>query len=302
MMRKRKIYLPVLAALFAAVITVFIARSNDEPSGCFTWKVEINESTFYLAGSVHTASSDNYPLPKSYMKSYRKADKIIFELEDNFNMLEQKIFKYAEKDRLKEEQYLDLYLSLESLEKLKQIFDEDKLNQYCQYEAWVLNMLIAGARTKLIGYDPLLAIDKYFHDLAEKDGKEIFGLDSIQTQLLLFDFDVPFEMQVKIIEKAVSEMELKSKSEEPLYKAYFNNDVVQFENEFLKPYDFNKPHMKQIYDRVFSNRNTNWIEQFEQLSTENPGTYFVLVGAGHYFGPNNIRELLELKGYSIEKI
>ena len=301
-MRKRKTHLPVLAVIFAAVIIIFIARSNDEPSGCFTWKVEIDESTFYLAGSVHTASSDNYPLPKAYMKSYRKADKIIFELEDNFNTLEQKIFKYAEKDRLKEDQYLNLHLSPESLEKLKQIFDEDKLNQYCQYEAWVLNMLISGARTKLIGYDPLLAIDKYFHDLAERDGKEIFGLDSIQTQLLLFDFDVPFEMQVKIIEKAVSEMELNARSEEPLYKAYFDNDMVQFENEFLKPYDFSKPHMKQIYDRVFTSRNTNWIEQFEQLSTENPGTYFVLVGSGHYFGPNNIIELLELKGYSVQKI
>ena len=74
--------------------------------------------------------------------------------------------------------------------------------------------------------------------------------------------------------------ELKAKSEEPLFKAY----------------------MKQIYDRVFTSRNINWIEQFEQLSTENPETYFVLVGAGHYFGPNNIRELLELKEYSIEKI
>lgn len=211
------------------------------------------------------------------MKSYRKADKIILELEDDFNTLEEKIFKYAEKDRLKEDQYLNLHLSSESLEKLKQIFDEEKLNQYCQYEAWVLNMLISGARTKLIGYDPLLAIDKYFHDLAEKDGKEI-------------------------IEEAVSELELNAKTEEPLYKAYFDNDMVQFENEFLKLYDFSKPQVKQIYDRVFTSRNINWIEQFEHLSTENPGTYFVLVGSGHYFGPSNIRELLEHKGYTIEKI
>ena len=236
------------------------------------------------------------------MESYRKADKIILELEDDFNTLEEKIFKYAEKDRLKDDQYLNLHLSSESLEKLKQIFDEEKLNQYFQHEAWLLNMTIAGTKSKCIGYDPLLAIDKYFHDLAEKDRIEIIGLDSIQTQLLLFDFDVPFEMQVKIIEEAVSELELNAKTEEPLYKAYFENDMVQFENEFLKLYDFSKPQVKQIYDKVFTSRNINWIEQFEQLSTENPGTYFVLVGSGHYFGPSNIRELLEQKGYTVEKI
>jgi uncharacterized protein YbaP (TraB family) len=56
------------------------------------------------------------------------------------------------------------------------------------------------------------------------------------------------------------------------------------------------------YDRVFTKRNTSWVEQFIELSKENPGSYFVLVGSGHYFGPNNLLELLESKGYTIEKI
>ena len=93
-----------------------------------------------------------------------------------------------------------------------------------------------------------------------------------------------------------------AKSEIPLYKAYFANERENFEAEFLKPFDFNKPQMKQIYDRVFTNRNTDWVAKFEKLATEEPGTYFVLVGVGHYFGPNNVRELLENKGYIVEKI
>jgi uncharacterized protein YbaP (TraB family) len=39
-----------------------------------------------------------------------------------------------------------------------------------------------------------------------------------------------------------------------------------------------------------------------ELSKGNTGSYFVLVGAGHYFGPNNILELQESKRYTIEKI
>ena len=301
-MRKVKIKLPVLAAIFAGVISVSVAQSSGKPSDCFTWKVEINGSTFYLAGSIHTARKENYPLPEAYMKSYQKADKVIMELKEDFNLVEQNIFQYAEKDRLKEDQYLDLYLSAASIEKLRQIIESDKLNQYFQYESWLLNMVIAGMKSRLVGYDPLLAIDKYFNELAQKDNKEIIGLDSIQTQLLLFEFEVPFEMQVKIIENAVSKMEMGANKELPLFKAYFDNNTGEFEKIFLELYDFNNPQIKQAYDMVFTNRNTKWVEQFEKISVENPGTYFVLVGSGHYFGPNNIRELLEQKGYTVEKI
>ena len=301
-MKKGKSRIQILIAVFVCITVVFIAKSSDEPSDCFTWKVDINESTFYLAGSIHSASKENYPLPKAYMKSYKKADKVIFELEDDFKTLEKKIFQYAEKDRLPEDQNLDQYLSTEAIAKLEQIFDADKLKKYFQYEAWVLNMTISGVKSKLIGYDPLLAIDKYFHDLAEKDEKPIIGLDSITTQLLLFDFEVPIDLQVKLIEKAVDEMEINANKEAPLMQAYFDNNMELFETEFLKPFDFSKPQMQQMYDMVFTSRNTSWVERFEKLSTENAGTYFVLVGAGHYFGPHNIRELLEQKGYTIEKI
>ena len=91
-------------------------------------------------------------------------------------------------------------------------------------------------------------------------------------------------------------------NEAPLYEAYFKNDLTLFEAEFLKAYDFNKPQMVKIYDLVFSDRNAKWIEKFEQISIENPGSYFVMVGSGHFFGPNNIRELLEDKGYTVEKL
>jgi uncharacterized protein len=301
-MGKKKYRLPALIAVFAGVITVFIAKSNEEPSDCFTWKVKINESAFYLAGSIHAAGEANYPLPKTYLKSYKKADKVILELEDDFETLEKKIFSYAEKDKLPGGLNLGDSLNSESINKLREIIGNEKLNKSLGYEAWLLNMFIAGSKSKLCGYDPKLAIDKYFHDLAIEDKKEIIGLDEIQTQLALFDFELPFKIQIQILEKAVSEMAMKAKGEEELFKAYFENNLVKFEKEFLKPYDFNNPQMKKMYDAVFTKRNTSWVEKFIELSRGNPGSYFVLVGSGHYFGPNNLLDLLKSKGYTIEKI
>jgi len=146
------------------------------------------------------------------------------------------------------------------------------------------------------------AIDRHFHELATKDNKEIIGLDDIKTQIVLFEFDAPILIQVQVLENAISNMESQAEKELPLLEAYFADSLALFEEEFLKGMDFNIPQVKQAYDMVFTNRNKSWVEQFEKLSEENPATYFVLVGAGHYFGPNNIRELLEQKGYTVEKI
>jgi uncharacterized protein YbaP (TraB family) len=300
-MRRKKALIPAFVAIFAGIVTVFIAVSEDKPSDCFTWKVKINGSAFYLTGSVHGASEGNYPLPETYLKSYKKAEKVIFELKDDFKTLEDKIFLYAEKDKLPDGLSLGDSLKPESIDKLRAIIDNDKLNKYFGYEGWLLNMIIAGNKYKLCGYDPKLAIDKYFHDLATKDKKEIIGLDEIQTQLALFDFDLPFKIQIKILEKAVSEMAVKAKSEEELFKAYFENNQEKFKKEFLRPYNFENPQMKNMYDMAFTKRNTRWVEQFIELSRGDPGSYFVIVGSGHYFGPNNILELLENKGYTIEK-
>ena len=291
-----------LRLIALALTALFFFYCSDKPSDCFTWKTEINGSTFYLTGSIHLAKEENYPLQKPYMKSYKKADKVILELESNIEELAQQIFEYGEKDRLEEGQYLNLHLKPETVEKLKEIIYEDELKNYFRHEGWMLNMAIAGAKAKLLGYDPKLALDMYFNGLARKDGKEVIGLDDIKTQMLLFDFEAPLEAQVAVIENAVARMEESAKMEEPLYRAYFGNDYKKFEAEFLKIYDFNNPQIKQAYDLLFTKRNASWAGKLEKLAEGKPATYFVLVGAGHFFGPDNVRELLEQKGHKVEKI
>ena len=295
---KRIRFLMILLGLIISVPSC----TEKEPSSCVIWKTEINGSTFYLAGSIHTAKEANYPLPDVYIDHYKKADKVIMELKKSFDEIQNDIFSYAQKDTLSPEDYLNNHLKPESIEMLKQVIEEDKLEKCFKYEGWLLNMTISGMKSKLIGYDPMLAIDKYFHDMAIKDNKEIIGLDDIKTQLVLFEFDAPLPMQVQLLENAVSVMQAQAEKEVPLYEAYFSNNLTMFEEEFLKSMDLTNPQVKQAYDQVFVSRNKSWVNKFEKLAEENPATYFVLVGSGHYFGPDNVRELLEERGYTVEKI
>jgi len=302
-MKKKNLFKKIsLLSVIAGLIIFAAACTQKEPSDCFIWKIEIQGSTFYLAGSIHSAKDAYYPLPETYTDYYKKADRLILELEKDFEGIEQEIFDYAQKDTLPESDYLNNYLKPESIEKLKKIFTEEELDKYFKYEGWLLNMTIAGTKSKLLGFDPLLAIDRYFHELATKDNKEIIGLDDIKTQIILFEFDAPVLMQVQVLENTINNMESQAEQELPLFESYFSDNMALFEEEFLKSMDLTNPQVKQAYDMVFTIRNKSWVEKFEKLAEERPGTYFVLVGAGHYFGPDNVRELLEEKGYTVEKI
>ena len=261
--------------------------------------MNINGSEFTPAGSIHAAKKENYPLPNAYIEAYKAADFIIFEIEEDFESTKEHMFTYAEKDKLNEDQYLNNHLSSESMEMLARLFQgsEETLHRQFEYEGWLLNMSVMGMTPKLIGFDPEFAIDKYFHDLATRDKKKILGLDQIEAQFQLFEFEAPLEAQISILENGLKTVEIRAKSEQPLFDAYFSQDRAAFENAFLTPMNFENPQIKAMYDRVFIARNKAWVQKIIELTHKEKGHYFMLVGCGHYLGPENVLELLEKEGF-----
>ena len=277
-------------------------KEINEKQEYFIWKTIINNNVFYLVGSVHVANQNNYPLPKKYMDCYDRANILIMEVKEDFVTIEKKMLEYAQKDKLPEDKYLRNFLDSLTIEKIIEIIGKDEFLKYDNYEAWLLNMYLSVFKLRLVGYDPELAIDKHFRELAEKDNKQVIGLDSLVHQFKLFEFNLPFESQILIIENIVSIIESLAQKESPLFDAYFKGDIESFKKIFLEFYDFENPQMKYIYSSVFADRNIKWVEKIENISKQGEFTYMVLVGAGHYFGPDNILELLRKKNYIIEKV
>jgi uncharacterized protein YbaP (TraB family) len=291
-----------LSLLLLICQQITLAQSETPPG--FLWQVNINGSEFSLAGSVHAGKKNLYPLPEAYLSAYREADYVLFELKEDFGTLEENIFRYAAKDSLEEDQYLDNYLSPDSKEILSVMFKgkEELLARYYRYEGWLLNMAVSGRRSKLIGYDPGLAVDKYFHDMATEDQKMILGLDQLETQLKLFEFEATREQQVGIIESALKRAKQQALSEQPIFESYYSQDTDAFREAFLGNLDMENPQVRAVYDRVFVSRNKAWVRKLIELSETMPGNYFMLVGCGHYFGPDNVLELLENEGFQVRQL
>ena len=90
---------------------------------------------------------------------------------------------------------------------------------------------------------------------------------------------------------------MRAKSEQPLFDAYFSQDRDAFEKAFLTPMNFEIPQVKAMYGRIFASRNKAWVQKLIELANTEEGQYFMLVGCGHYFGPENVLELLEKEGF-----
>jgi len=118
----------------------------------------------------------------------------------------------------------------------------------------------------------------------------------------LIEYQLPYEVQLKVIKNTLHDIEKKAEKEAMLYNSYFNHDAKNFEKIFTGRFDFEKPPVKMMYDKIFTQRNSKWADHLVEIATKKPNTYFVIVGAGHLFGPNNLLDLLRKKGLILEKI
>ena len=65
-----------------------------------------------------------------------------------------------------------------------------------------------------------------------------------------------------------------------------------------------KKHTKQfptVYNKLFTQRNNNWLPQIEQFLQDDK-VEFVVVGLGHLVGNDGLLKQLKSKGYKVEQL
>ncbi len=291
-------------ALFASACTFLPYQENTsgkapDSFSPFIWKTTINDSTFYLVGSVHFGKKEYYPLPDQYMHCYERSDAVIMEVEDDLRKMRKKVLAYAEKIQLPKGQCFRNHLDSHTTDKILKIISGREFRKYDCYNAAMLRLILQGRKMKQLGFDTSFGVDMFFQRRALKDKKQITGLEDLEDQLSLFYSDEPIEAQVNIIKQYVDAIEAQAQAEGRMVEAYFSRDAQVFEKAFLSMYDPENSDIKISYDLAFTKRNQKWVEKLEEISLKGEKTYMVIAGAGHFFGPNNIRFLLDKKGYKV---
>jgi uncharacterized protein len=282
-----------------------IVYGSEDGSGGFLWKAEDNGNSVYMLGSIHVATEDFYPLHMEIEKAYQASSVLAVEADIyNVSLIEtQKLI--SEKAMYPGETTLKDSIPNEVYEKLKKALNKHHIPLIAveKYKPWYVYMLLDSLKTLESGFDPDLGIDYHFLSRAtDEDFKEIVELESMEFQLDVLNNFSP-EVQLYLLETVLEDDSTYEEDMKKLANLWKDGDAEGLE-QLLFTQQEELREEEQIFNKeMLDNRNVgmaNKIEQFLQNGEEE--TYFVIVGAAHYFGEKGIVKLLEEKGYAVEKV
>lgn len=284
--------LTLMSSLLYAQEKVGIETKN------FLWKAQSKKNTVYLLGSVHFLKKENYPLPPRIEMTFSDARKLVLEInldnQDRQSVQQMIVLKgmYPHNTTLQENISKKTYEWVEK--RAKELgMDIQALNRL---QPWFVALTLSALKLQTLGFDPNYGIDQYFAEKAKKEKKEIVALETWEDQINLF-VGMSQESQELLLLRTLRDLEVMEKELTRIVRSWTVGDVRTIETLLLESFK----EYPQVYRRLISDRNRNWLPKIEELLDQDEN-YIVVVGAGHLVGKEGIIALLKEKGYSVDQL
>jgi uncharacterized protein len=279
------------ACLYLGLL-VLSAAAWAEPAA---WRVasQATGGEILLLGSVHFLREADYPLPAKIDALYRQADALVLELGPE------------DLDPLRIQNALIAAALLPPGTLLSEVLDESLYRRLAGrarglgldpaliqgFKPWMVALTLMELGQSRHGYRPDLGVEQHLLGRARTDGLEVSGLESLETQLAVFDRLSDADQQA-LLEQTLQELDAIGETMDALVDAWREGRLDELAEELLGEFrDY-----PELYDALVTERNTAWIEVLENL-LDDGRRYLVVVGALHLVGPNNVVELLEARGW-----
>ena len=161
-------------------------------------------------------------------------------------------------------------------------------------------MAISAGRTQ--GMQVGNGADMVLKHLAEAEGKEVEGLETLQLQLDMFNHmpaapAVPARLSKAGQPAGGNEMDSLSKAMADMQAAWKRGD----QSVFVEMLDQLKTASPETYKMMFTERNERWADWI-RARMRTPGTVFVAVGAGHLAGHDSLLVRLAERGIPSQRV
>lgn len=270
------------------------------------WTVQDEDTLVYLLGSIHLGTPDLYPFNEKLLNAFEESDALLVEA----NVLDQAGMEYyLENAMFAEGTTLKDVVSEETFAKVEQVAEmyQIPLEQLVMFQPWALSSDLAIlSMDDSFGVSPqemsMLGIDMYFLLNAMLQGKPVIELEGVQAQVDMFTGLSP-EAQEEVLNAALdSILDPSIESENDSLKEWFgywkNGDVATWTESF----NASAAEATEYDAMLFGARDEQMAQKIATLLEEQEGTYFVVIGAGHFIVDKNIRYHLEQNGYTVEPL
>lgn len=265
-------------------------------------------SELYLMGTIHVVSEEKFSLPDYIMDVYENSSGVAVEYD--IRQLEeisgaQELLQYTlYTDGTK----ISDHISEEAYETGKSCLTD--LGMY----AGVLDYYMPGLWLNQIEQSAIMSIknlssdgvDSKFIDMAEQDGKEIVSIETleIQADAVVGYSDEYADYCIRTLPEDLQDIEGLAESLGKLYDLWASGKIDEME-EFSDasadiPEDLLDDY-EEYNEKILYSRNKGMADKAAEF-LENGDNYFFMVGAMHFAGSRGVDDLLEDKGYTVERL
>ena len=294
----------------AVKLTDHVVEGDTEGLTPAVWEVTDPESgnSIKMMGTIHLVPESGAIIPQYVMDIYNESNGIAVEYDITKIQTDMVVqILYLSYFMLSDGTLITDHLSPETYEAAKAYLSEAGYynESFDAYNAAYWSSLMSSAMIMEIEGMSESGVDAYFIELAKSDEKEVRSIEALETQMdaLTFMTDELCEYDIKmLLDMDETEME---ESFMELYDLWAAGDVEKF-NEASEDEgsvypediaaDYEAYNQKLLYDR-----NVGMAETAAEY-IENGDNIFYMVGFAHYCGEGSVLELLEEKGYTVEKI
>ncbi len=261
------------------------------------WKVQSSRNTIYVLGSIHVLQEKHYPLDPHLYEAFNQASTVMFEV--NLDGLSSPLsqLKILKNGLYLNGQTLQRVLSTDSYEAAKTNFAELGFNieNFHRMKPWMAATAVTALELRKLGFDGAFGVDRHFFGKAQKAGKDIKGLESVEFQLGLFD-NLSTPVQEFFLLQSLEDLKNIEARMNGMVEAWTQGNVKELERllEGMREYP-------ELYQALVVSRNKAWLPQIEKALQQSQPV-FIVVGTLHLLGEEGLLTLLKEKGYAIEQL
>lgn len=162
---------------------------------------------------------------------------------------------------------------------------------------WMAWMTLMAATMKTNGLDGDSGVDTVLQHRAEVDGKTVVGLETLEQQVAIFA-DAPQATGLQLLHDILAAPARADDGAAQLVRRWRDGDIEAVGRSMNTVARRLGP---SLADALLQGRNRAWADRLAGLAGSGK-TVLVTVGAGHLAGPGNLREQLQARHFTIERV
>lgn len=290
--------LPTHPAVFVLPFAFAGPLAAEEPAKAPIWKISDEDSTVYLAGSVHLLREKDLPIPAAFDRVYAESEELVFEVDMAAMMRPGAAAEMLKLGSLPEGETIADRFGPETVERLRGYLKAQGMpsSLFDRLSPGMVFLTLSSLEAARQGAKAELGLETTYFGKSVADGKPSRGLETIAYQVQLFD---RFEDAVieQCIHKALDEPERGTEALETILQAWRTGNDEGIAGTLAQ--DDSMP--PELREALLDERNRSWIPEIEKALATDRDVMF-LVGAGHLAGEGSVVDLLREKGLEVTQL